>query len=77
MSNVLILGAGYVGQSLFNQVDKNKNNYHIHSRKTLDYSDQVVLSRFILNNDIKYIVNCFGFTGRPNVDEGEIKNNLE
>ena len=73
MSNVLILGDGYVGQSLFKQVDKDKNNYLIHSRKTLDYSDQVVLSKFILNNDINYVVNCFGFTGRPNVDEGELK----
>lgn len=73
MSNILILGAGYVGQSLFNQVLKDKNTYYIHSRKTLDYTDQVILSRFILNNDIKYIVNCFGFTGRPNVDEGELK----
>ena len=73
MSNVLILGAGYVGQSLFKHTYKDKHTYHIHSRRTLDYSDQIALRKFILNNDINYIVNCFGFTGRPNVDEGEIK----
>jgi dTDP-4-dehydrorhamnose reductase len=73
MSNVLILGAGYVGTELFSWVNKDKNNYWIYSRKKLDYSDQSILSKFLLNNNIDYVVNCSGFTGRPNVDEGEIK----
>jgi len=32
-----------------------------------------VLNRFVLNNDITHIVNCFGFTGKPNVDECELR----
>ena len=55
MSNVLILGAGYVGQSLFKHTYKDKHTYHIHSRRTLDYSDQIALRKFILNNDITSI----------------------
>ena len=73
MSNVLIIGAGYVGKAIASWVDPTKHNYHIVSRKQLDYADQAVLYKFILNNDIKYIVNCSGFTGRPNVDEGETR----
>ena len=72
-TNVLILGAGYVGTELFSWVNKEKNNYWLYSRKNLDYSDQSVLSKFLLNNKIEYVINCSGFTGRPNVDEGEIK----
>jgi dTDP-4-dehydrorhamnose reductase len=71
MSNVLIVGAGYVGKAIISWVDTDKHNYHIISRKQLDYSDQSLFRKFILNHNIQYVVNCSGFTGRPNVDEGE------
>ena len=73
MSNVLIIGAGYVGNSIVSWVDTDKHNYRIVSREQLDYADQSALRKFILNYDINYIVNCSGFTGRPNVDEGELR----
>lgn len=72
-TNVLILGAGYVGTELFTYSAKEHINYFLKSRKDLDYSNEIELRKFIFNNDIKYVVNCSGFTGRPNVDEGEIK----
>lgn len=73
MSNVLIVGAGYVGKAIVSWVDTDKHNYHIISREQLDYSDQSLLRKFILNHNIQYVVNCSGFTGRPNVDEGELR----
>lgn len=73
MNNILILGAGYVGTELLNHTNKTTNKYWLKSRKDLDYSSELELRRFILNNDISYVINCSGFTGRPNVDEGEIK----
>lgn len=73
MNNVLIVGAGYVGNELFSFVNKEKSNYFLYSRKNLDYADQSVLHKFLLNNGITHVVNCSGFTGRPNVDEGELK----
>ena len=73
MSNVLIVGAGYVGKAIISWVDTDKHNYRIISRKQLDYSDQSLLRKFILNHNIQYVVNCSGFTGRPNVDEGEVR----
>jgi dTDP-4-dehydrorhamnose reductase len=71
MLNVLIIGKGYVG----NEINRllNRCNIHFKSRNELDYHDQGVLRRYIGNNDIKYVINCSGFTGRPNVDECEDK----
>ena len=71
--NILIIGNGYVGSQIFSRADKVKNKYWIHSRKTLDYHDQSVLRKFLMNNDISYVINCSGFTGRPNVDECETR----
>jgi dTDP-4-dehydrorhamnose reductase len=69
MVNVLVIGKGYVG----NEVNRllNRCNIHFTSRNDLDYHDQGVLRRYIGNNNIKYVINCSGFTGRPNVDECE------
>lgn len=73
MTNVLILGAGYVATQLYCHSAKERINYYLKSRKDLDYTNNLELRKFILNNDISYVVNCSGFTGRPNVDEGELK----
>lgn len=75
-ANVLILGAGYVGTELYCHSAKEHINYYLKSRKDLDYSDNITLYKFILNNGITHVINCSGFTGRPNVDEGEIKKKL-
>jgi dTDP-4-dehydrorhamnose reductase len=73
MNNVLIIGAGYVGTKLFSFANKNNSNYFIYSREKLDYGDRSALGKFLLNNGITHVINCSGFTGRPNVDEGELK----
>ena len=73
MNNILFLGAGYVGTELFKRANKEDNNYWLRSRQELDYSNSLELRKFILNNDISYVINCSGFTGSPNVDEGELK----
>lgn len=75
-ANVLILGAGYVGTELYTHSAKEHINYFLKSRKDLDYGDEITLYKFILNNGITHVVNCAGFTGRPNVDEGEQKKKL-
>jgi len=71
MKKVLILGKGYVGTNLYDFTKSLKTEYIIHSRETLDYTNLSILNKFILNNSITHVVNCFGFTGRPNVDECE------
>jgi len=72
--NVLILGKGYIGQNVAHSLGV--YNTHLKSSDDLNYHDIKVLSRFLLNNDIDLVINCSGFTGRPNVDEGEIKKEL-
>ena len=74
MVNVLILGNGYVGNELNRLL--NRCNVHFKSLKDLNYHDQGTLRRYIGNNNISYVINCAGFTGRPNVDECEEKREL-
>jgi len=73
MNNVLILGAGYVGTALSHALTNSNIKCHLRARKDLNYTDEADLDRYIRNNNINYVVNSFGFTGRPNVDEGEAK----
>jgi len=70
--NILILGTGYIGRYIYNTL-KDIHNTKIVSTLGFDYHDNKDLSKFILNNDISIIINCSGFTGRPNVDEAELK----
>ena len=71
---ILILGKGYVGTQLneYLQSSKDINIFH-RSRAELDYQHRGTLQAFININNITHIVNCSGFTGRPNVDECELK----
>jgi dTDP-4-dehydrorhamnose reductase len=71
MKKILILGKGYVGNNLFESTSLSNSEYVIHSKETLDYTNLSILNKFLLNNNITHVVNCFGFTGRPNVDECE------
>lgn len=75
MKKVLVLGAGYVGTALYNQSTlsqfSDKTEYILHSKKTLDYTNSAILNKFLFNNGITHVVNCSGFTGRPNVDQAE------
>lgn len=73
MSNILILGAGYVGTYLSKSRFLSDFNIHLKSKSELDYSDLSALRKYILNNDINLVINCSGFTGRPNVDECELR----
>jgi len=74
-NNILILGGGYIGTELLCSL-LGKYNIFTHQRKDLDYFNKNDLSKFILNNNISIVINCSGFTGKPNVDEAEIKKNL-
>ena len=72
----VIVGKGYVGNSIFNQLTQNDyfETVELFSRSELDYSDPFELRR-VVNKDT-VVINAAGFTGRPNVDEGEIKKEL-
>lgn len=72
-NNILILGKGYIGNYLFNHLQSKGFNVQIKARKDLDYHNIPLLNKYILNADINTIINCSGFTGKPNVDQAELE----
>lgn len=69
---ILILGKGYLGTFIYNSL-KLKRDCILLGFKDLNYHNIILLKKFINSNNIEYVINCSGFTGRPNVDEGELK----
>lgn len=80
MTNILITGNGFIGSNLYNHLTENKSVYvKIVSRKDVDYFDEIALKKYVRENfhsfndsgDDVVIINCSGFTGKPNVDQCE------
>lgn len=75
--NVLILGLGFIGTGLsVSLVFDECFNVKIANREFLDYHDKTVLKKYLFENKIDAVINTSGFTGRPNVDEAEVKKEL-
>ena len=70
---ILILGKGYIGMFLYQHLLDSGHNVIIMGSDSLDYHTPTILRKFLLNNEVEVVINCSGFTGRPNVDEGELK----
>jgi dTDP-4-dehydrorhamnose reductase len=66
----IILGHGFVGSHLSNYFIKSDFEHSILNRRALDYSNKDSLNKYLKENkdQISYIINCFGYTGTPNVD---------
>tara|TARA_R110002020_G_scaffold378177_2_gene589238 strand:- start:146 stop:1000 length:855 start_codon:yes stop_codon:yes gene_type:complete len=75
MRKILILGYGYVGGYLYTELKK-KHDVVIIKKDFLDYTNSKDLIKFLKSSAFDYVINAFGFTGRPNVDEGELKPEL-
>jgi dTDP-4-dehydrorhamnose reductase len=70
-NNILILGKGYIGRAV-----QKRLQCDIKSSGEMDYHNPAILRKYLLNNGVKIVINCSGFTGRPNVDEAELKKEL-
>ena len=64
--SVLILGKGYIGTLVSQEL-----GCQIKSQKELEYTVAENLTDYLNKNNITWVVNCFGFTGNPNVDQCE------
>ena len=78
---IVILGNGYVGKNLYDRLlfpgpGKKSYDVKIEKRKLLNYNDVKSLEAYLDREKPDYVINCSGFTGRPNVDEGELKQEL-
>ena len=67
--NILVLGKGYVGNYV-----ANANTIHeiVHIGKNdLDYTKPDIFVPFLKGSKFDWIINCSGYTGKPNVDSCE------
>jgi dTDP-4-dehydrorhamnose reductase len=69
---IVLLGAtGYVG-SAFSQLLQQKSIASIGvSRSQVDYTDADRLHQFLKETNASFLINCAGYTGKPNVDACE------
>ena len=71
MIKLIILGAGgYVGTALKKACDAQGLAYVVFERSETLNSD--LLTRAISNSGADYLINCAGYTGKPNVDACEL-----
>ena len=84
--NVLILGKGYIGNYLNDRLQKIAS-VDFQSRKWFNYTNVKSLANRVLYKrsptgrpdavpKYDYVINCSGFTGRPNVDQAEEEKGL-
>jgi len=68
---LLLGGSGYVGSAFQRVLESQGVPFLSISRSDLDYSQPDQLADYIRNTKATFLINCAGFTGRPNVDACE------
>lgn len=72
-TGVAIFGGGYVGSNLYTELQKStKVESFLVNREKLDYTKESKLREFFEACEPNIVVNCVGFTGKPNVDACEL-----
>ena len=70
---ILLLGAsGYIGKAFVQELKRRGQDFIPLSRKQVDYSRFDLLLEFLSANKISFLINCAGYTGKPNVDACEL-----
>jgi UDP-glucose 4,6-dehydratase len=70
---ILLLGAsGYVGQAFVAELARRNLPCLAPSRAALHYPHFDTLLKFLRANRISFVINCAGYTGKPNVDACEL-----
>lgn len=68
----LLLGAtGYIGEAFARELRRRNQPFTALSRKELDYSHFDLLLEHLRHTTPEFVVNCAGYTGKPNVDACE------
>jgi len=69
---ILILGgSGYVGSAFRRVLERKDVPYRSIARESVDYTNPDLLAALIKDSGAQFLINCAGFTGRPNVDACE------
>lgn len=69
---ILILGNGYIGSNLYKHLVASHDATMI-ARQDLDYHDKSTFDHCLSTYKPSIVIGCFGFTGRPNIGEAELK----
>ncbi len=70
---IVLLGAsGYVGGSYRRYLQSKEIEFVSVSRRELNYYDPSVLTPFLESKRASFLINCAGYTGKPNVDACEL-----
>lgn len=73
VKNIMVLGGGGYVASKIKKYWANKDfNLIYFSLKNVNYLDLHTFRTIIEEANIKYIINCYGYTGKPNVDSCEV-----
>ena len=73
--NILILGKGYVGNYLNDRLQAIAS-VDFENKRWFNYTNARILNKRFKEKKYDYVINCSGFTGRPNVDQGEQEKEL-
>ena len=68
---ILLGGSGYVGSAYRLFLEAKGLDYISLARSELDYADAGVLLAFLREKKPDFLINCAGYTGKPNVDACE------
>jgi dTDP-4-dehydrorhamnose reductase len=73
MVNIVVLGgSGYIASKIKKYWTNEEFNLIYFSLKDVNYLDLYEFKKIIEESNAKYIINCYGYTGKPNVDSCEI-----
>jgi dTDP-4-dehydrorhamnose reductase len=68
---LLLGGTGYIGEAFRRELERRQLPVRNLSRKEVDYTRFDPLVAFLKANRPEFVVNCAGYTGKPNVDACE------
>ena len=73
MNTYTIIGrSGYVASHLINSSTKKNLKIHLLGRSNINYYDPSEIKKFLRQSSTTHLINCAGFTGKPNVDSCEV-----
>jgi dTDP-4-dehydrorhamnose reductase len=74
MPKILVLGGtGYIGSAFVDELRARGWDHRVLRRSELDYTQFPLLVRFLRAERFDFLVNCAGYSGKPNVDTCEIE----
>lgn len=69
---LLLGGSGYVGSAFREELERRGIAYRSISRSRVNYTQRENLSNLVSETKPTFLINCAGYTGKPNVDACEI-----